>query len=158
MSLSSYIAAAKIAACIAVAGALFIGGCRYGQKDIKQDVADAEKVAALAALSEANKIIETERAKAKEAEAIAATYEQEKRDAEQKAADVAAGVRSGSLELQQRWAGCETQRLSAAVASASEPDAGAEDRAASAGRIVQAAADADAQIRGLQALVKADRQ
>lgn len=36
--------------------------------------------------------------------------------------------------------------------------AGADDRAASASRIVRAAAEADAQIRGLQALVKADRE
>lgn len=126
------------------------------KQQAKESTATAEAARSLWVASEQAR--KTEQARAEKAEAVAATYEQEKRDAEQKGEAVAAGVRAGSIELQQRWAGCETQRLSEAAERASQPDAGSEDRAASAGRIVQAAAECDAQVRGLQALVKADRE
>ena len=101
---------------------------------------------------------EAEHASAARANEIAESYERGKQDAQDTASRTAADLRAGNIKLRNEWAGCETQRLSDAAASASRIDAGADDRAASASRIVRAAAEADAQIRGLQALVKADRE
>ena len=100
----------------------------------------------------------TEHATARRTNEIAESYERGKQDAQVTADRVAADLRAGNLKLRNAWAGCETQRLSDATASAGRIDASADDRAASASRIVRAAADADAQIRGLQALVSADRE
>ncbi|WP_261370013.1 endopeptidase [Lysobacter antibioticus] len=121
-----------------------------------RDAAVEQRDSAVAERDNANKIIADERRRADEANAIAAKFEQEKRDAEANGAAVAAGLRAGSLSLRKRWEGCEA-RMSAAGAGGGEPDAGAADRAESAGRIVRAAAECDAQVRGLQAQVKADR-
>ena len=99
----------------------------------------------------------TEHASAERANEIAESYERGKQDAQVTSDRIAADLRAGNLKLRNAWAGCETHRLSDATASASRIDAGADDRAASASRIVRAAAEADAQIRGLQALVSADR-
>lgn len=101
---------------------------------------------------------EAEHASAARANEIAESYERGKKDAQVTSDRIAADLRAGNLKLRNAWAGCETQRLSDATASASRIDAGADDRAASASRIVRAAAEADAQIRGLQAIVKADRE
>ena len=84
---------------------------------------------------------------------VSEAYEKGKKDAEATGAAVTADLRAGNLKLQQRWAGCETQRLSDAAALAGEPDAAAGDREESAGRIVRAAVQCDAQVRGLQELL-----
>ena len=99
-----------------------------------------------------------EHASAQRATEIAESYERGKKDAQVTSDRIAADLRAGNLKLRNAWAGCETQRLSDSTSSASRIDAGADDRAASASRIVRAAAEADAQIRGLQALVSADRE
>lgn len=150
----------RILASIVVALALLLGYAMWAKSHAQ---AEAEKAVAaqdlaestLAAVERARK---SEQAKAKQLETIAAQYEQDKADAQDKASTVAAGVADGTLQLRMEWAGCRTQRLSDAAASASQSDGGAGDRAASAGRIIRAAAAADAQVRGLQAVVKADRQ
>lgn len=102
-------------------------------------------------------VIAVERQRVKRAEAVATQYEQEKADAESKGAAVADGLRSRALRLQDRWAGCEA-RVSGLAAASGQPDGAADDRADSAGRIVRAAAVCDAQVRGLQALVRSDRE
>ncbi|WP_447897996.1 endopeptidase [Stenotrophomonas sepilia] len=117
---------------------------------VAKKVAEQERDNAIA-------VIAVERQRVKRAEAVATQYEQEKADAESKGAAVADGLRAGNLRLQQRWAGCEA-RVSDLAASAVQPDGAADDRADSAGRIVRAAAACDAQVRGLQALVRADRE
>jgi hypothetical protein len=89
---------------------------------------------------------------------VSEAYEKGKKDAEATAASVAADLRAGNLRLQQRWAGCEAQRLSDAAALAGELDAAARDREESAGRIVRAAAECDAQVRGLQELLILERE
>lgn len=88
---------------------------------------------------------------------VSEAYEKGKGDAEATGAAVTADLRAGNLRLQQRWAGCEKQRLSDATAPAGEPDAAAGDREESAGRIVRAAAQCDAQVRGLQELLILER-
>ncbi len=67
-----------------------------------------------------------------------------------------ADLRAGNVRLREQWAGCRSQ-VSGDAGAGQEPDAGADDRAASAGRVVRAADDADIQIRGLQQYAEACR-
>ncbi|PJK01449.1 hypothetical protein CO615_04000 [Lysobacteraceae bacterium NML75-0749] len=91
-------------------------------------------------------------------ESAAQKYEQEKQDAEQRAEKLAADLRTGAVRLRERWQGCPASpSVPAASAAASIADAGAADRSESAARIVRAAAECDAQVRGLQAVIRADR-
>ncbi|WP_217279090.1 endopeptidase [Stenotrophomonas maltophilia] len=127
------------------------------QAERARDFAQTAKAVAEQERNNAIAVIAVERQRVKRAEAVATQYEQEKADAESKGAAVADGLRTRALRLQDRWAGCEA-RVSDLAASPSEPDGAADDRADSAGRIVRAAAACDAQVRGLQALVRADRE
>jgi hypothetical protein len=106
----------------------------------------------------AKAITAIERQRVARAEQVATKFEQEKQDAERKGSAVAAGLRNGNLQLQQRWQGCEAARVSDLGAGIAQSDGGADDRSGSAGRIVRAAAHCDAQVRGLQAQVRADRE
>lgn len=127
------------------------------QAERARDNAQTAKAVAEQERDNAIAVIAVERQRVKRAEAVATQYEQEKADAESKGAAVADGLRAGNLRLQQRWAGCEA-RVSDLAATPSEPDGAADDRAEGARDLVRAAAEADAQIRGLQALVRADRE
>lgn len=89
---------------------------------------------------------------------ISGSYEKGKSDAELESKRITVELRTGALKLQRYWASCETQRLSEAAASASEPDAETRNREESAGRIVRAAAQCDAQVRGLQELIIIERK
>ena len=90
--------------------------------------------------------------------AVSAAYEKGKRDAEQNSKRVVADLRTGNLVLRNRWTACQASLdVPTTPAGPSEPDAGAADRAESAGRIVQAAAQCDAQVRGLQELLLLER-
>lgn len=127
------------------------------QAERARDNAQAAKKVAEQERDNAIAVIAVERQRVKRAEAVATQYEQEKADAESKGAAVADGLRAGNLRLQQRWAGCEA-RVSDLAASTGQPDGAADDRADGARDLVRAAAEADAHIRGLQALVRADRE
>ena len=67
-----------------------------------------------------------------------------------------ADLRSGNLRLQERWRSCAAS-LPGPGGAAGQPDAAADDRSESAGRIVRAAAECDAQVLGLQGVIRADR-
>lgn len=127
------------------------------QAERARDNAQTAKAVAEQERDNAIAVIAVERQRVKRADTIAAKTLEEMRDAESKGAAVADGLRAGNLRLQQRWAGCEA-RVSDLAASTGQPDGAADDRADSAGRIVRAAAACDAQVRGLQALVRADRE
>ncbi|MBA0362375.1 endopeptidase [Stenotrophomonas maltophilia] len=127
------------------------------QAERARDYAKTAKAVAEKERDNAIAVIAVERQRVKRAEAVATQYEQEKADAESKGAAVADGLRAGNLRLQQRWAGCEA-RVSDLAASTDQPDGAPDDRADSAGRIVRAAAACDAQVRGLQALIRSDRE
>lgn len=91
--------------------------------------------------------------------AVSAAYEKGKSDAEATAKRTVADLRAGNLVLRDRWASCQANAdLPRAAAAPGEPDAGTADRAESAGRIVQAAAKCDAQVRGLQELLLLERK
>lgn len=123
---------------------------RTALADLRADLADARADASASA-----RAVEAIRAQA--AAAAAEQYEQGKLDAQTAADRVVAGLNAGTVRLRREWAGCETSRLSAAAARAAEPDAADRLRAASAGRIVRAVAECQAQRDGLMALVRADR-
>ena len=101
--------------------------------------------------SEGARKIEADKARA--ANAVAEKYEQDKKDAEAAAKRVADDLRAGNLRLRKLWEGCQA-RPAAQSDSASQSDAAADDRAESAGRIVRAAREADAQIRALQDFIR----
>jgi hypothetical protein len=111
----------------------------------------AERDAIAAARSE-------EQTRARYMAGVDAAYQRGLTDASAKGERVAADLRAGALQLRQRWQGCEARHLPGPAAPASVADADADDRAASAGRIVRAAAECDAQVEGLQALIRADRR
>ena len=91
--------------------------------------------------------------------AVSAAYEKGKSDAEAAAKRTVADLRAGNLVLRERWSACKAgDGVSSPTTNPSEPDAGARDREESAGRIVQAAAQCDAQVRGLQELLLLERK
>jgi hypothetical protein len=115
---------------------------------------EAQRATAAAQASEQARQAEAE--KADLANQVAIEYERGKQDAQAVADRVADDLRAGALRLRKQWQGCEA-RVPEAATGPGEPDAGAADRAEGARRIVRAAAECDAQVKGLQALVKADR-
>lgn len=68
-----------------------------------------------------------------------------------------AGLLNGTVRLRDEWATCRSTVDALAGSGSARPDAGANDRAASAGRIVRAARDADDTIRRLQDILRAER-
>jgi len=88
---------------------------------------------------------------------ISASYERGKSDAQTAADAVAAGLRAGTVRLRAQWRGCEASRVSNAAAAARELNAAEQSRADSAGAIVRAASQCDAQVRGLQAILVSER-
>lgn len=89
---------------------------------------------------------------------ISYAYEQGKQEAEASANRVVVDLRNGALRLRQQWAACKAEHMPETPTAASEPDAAPTGREESAARIVRAAAECDAQVRGLQELLIAERQ
>ena len=114
--------------------------------------AKAEQAAREEATLRKDKLIEAQNA-------VSAAYEKGKNDAEAAAKRTIADLRNGTVVMRERWTACKASAdLPTAAAGPSEPDAGAADRAESAGRIVQAAAQCDAQVKGLQELLSLERK
>ena len=146
--------------------ALLLAGAQTWRLDRAQDaIADmslqvAKDQAALAAAqvvaSEAARQQEQDRARA--ANEVAAAYEKGRDDAKAAGDRVAADLRAGVSRLQDRWRGCETRRVPGTADASGEPDASAIDRNESAGRIVGAAEQCDAQVIGLQDFIRSERK
>lgn len=150
--------ALAVLAVIAIGTALYFRGDSAISHSRAQQ-AESERDSARAEVNDLKAARDTEHRKAKEAQVIAAKYEDEKRAIETESARVVADLRAGNLRLRKLWeAQAATADLSRAVASTSQPDDQAADRAESASRIVRAAAECDAQVRGLQAVIEADRR
>lgn len=156
----------KLKAWILLAVVLWWGWTGHAAYDrlVLQTKADAALAAAQVATaraqsSEAARVEEQTRAQA--INSVAKAYERGKRDAQAKGDRVAADLRAGNERLRSMWQGCAARPaasgVSEAAAVAGEPDAGADLRAASAGRIVGAAASADAWIIALQAACQVGR-
>lgn len=91
--------------------------------------------------------------------AIDAQHARELQHAKQDADAVIAGLRDGNLRLRREWAGCQAAAgVPETPAGSAESDAAAEQRSQGASDLVRIAAEADAQIRALQAIVAADRK
>lgn len=89
---------------------------------------------------------------------IAAEYEAELDEIRTNARSLAADLAAGNVRLRDHWAGCATDRVSGDATTSRIADESARVRAESAARIIAAADEADAQVRGLQAVVKEDRR
>lgn len=92
--------------------------------------------------------------------AIDARHQKEMNDAKATADRVAAGLRAGNLRLRAEWS-CTpalAAEVSKAAAGAGSADGAAELRAKGAGDLIGNADEADATVRGLQAVLKAERQ
>lgn len=89
--------------------------------------------------------------------AAASNYEKGKTDAKANADALFAGLLSDNVRLRATWRCPTVSRVPATPAAPAEPDATADDRAAGARDLVRAAAECDAQVTALQALVRADR-
>lgn len=141
-------------------------GHAVGERQGNRRAAKAELALAHVERDAAYQLAEAE-AKAREAERraveriaeIEAKHASELGRIESEAEALVSDLRAGNLRLHQRWQACTaTGELSAAAARSGIADARADDRAESASRIVRAAAECDAQVRGLQAVIRADRE
>lgn len=153
----------KIAAIVCAILAVVAGiGCYLlsGSADragLRADAAEDRARALEQQILNADRIIKFERQQSDKYKAIGDEYEKQ-RDAAGLAADAAiAGLRAGTKRLQKQWGGCETDRLAASTASAIAADEATRDREEAIRRILRIGAEADAQIRGLQAVIKVDR-
>jgi hypothetical protein len=145
-----------------VSAASYFAGHSNGTEnaELKAKVAmDAHLAAdAKAEAEQKEKVRELEADVLEQQTAASEAYERGRKDAEAIGEAVAADLRAGALRLQQRWSGCEAaRRLPGPAAPAAESDAAAGDREESAARIVRAAAECDAQVRGLQDLLIRER-
>lgn len=163
--LDPYMAWVKGGAALVLLGALSYAGYQaydwaYTNGENAANVR-AEKVIAEFARKEAEaqaKARQAEQANARAVAKAAEEYERGKADAKATGDRVAAGLLAGTERLRDEWAAERaTNRLSDAATAARHADELAQLRAASAGRIVQIGAEADAQVRGLQRVVRADR-
>ena len=99
---------------------------------------------------------ETERLQRDAIEAVRTRYQEEMKNAQGAHDLVVADLRRDALRLRAHWQGCTaTADLSAAAAGAAGIDGAAGLRASSAGRIIGAGAECDAQVRGLQSVIRA---
>ena len=144
-------------------GALIFGGVQCsGKKTAEVALANAQKT-----LSDERAAVATERQKfiqwARDQEHRHAAdmaridADNQKRIANEKAANdrLVADLRAGNVRLHARWsAAVATAKLSQGVAAAGRPDAAERERQDSAARIIGAADRCDAQVKGLQDVVR----
>lgn len=166
-----YLSLVKTGLFVACVAAAFVYGCSRGhEKGVR---AGAAAVAKLREQQDNERVrFALEHAKAMEeqakryqtrAEAMSATatqYQEALTNANRKNDRTVADLRAGTLRFRKLWEDC-----SAAVPAPGEaapggrsPDEGAELRAASAGRIIGAGAECDAQVIGLQKILMDERQ
>ncbi|MBN4995486.1 lysis protein [Stenotrophomonas maltophilia] len=147
--------AVYLLASVAWSAAMFGAGWAWRGDRAEGEEAREQVKAGAAQVQQVNQTRAAEHAQAETMAAIGAKHEEERAAAPAVADAVVAGVRAGDLRLRDGWASCETQRLSDAVAAASERDAAAERRAEFAGAVVRVGRDADDQLAACQAVVRA---
>lgn len=100
-----------------------------------------------------------ERRHAEQMAQIGATHQQELTRVQSEHDRLVADQRAGIVRLRRTWAGCPSAPAVPGTGPAGPwADAGADDRAAGAADLVRAAATCDAQVRGLQEVIRADRK
>lgn len=145
-----------LAAALLVAAGLI--GYRIAASEGRAEIATLQMTYAEQAKAAAAAALERERKQAADFAATAQQYEQDKANAKADADRVAADLRSGALRLRDRWATQVLAGQAAVAAGSGQPDAAADDGAEGPADLVRAAADADSQIRWLQAILTKERQ
>lgn len=100
----------------------------------------------------------TEQRHAADMTRIGREHREELNDAQTAADRLVSDLRAGNVRLQERWRGCAAAQVPGAGGTSGGADAGADDRSESAGRVVRAAAECDAQVKGLQSVILSDRK
>jgi hypothetical protein len=145
--------AAALALCLWL---LYAAGVHAGRAEVQARF-DAYKGQVIGATAIARQRAEIKEAQDRTAFAlIAKQYQEDVSHAKADARQLAADLHAGRQRLQQRWT-CPAG-VPGAAAGAAGIDEAAADRAESAGRIVGAADEADAQIRALQDILRAERK
>jgi hypothetical protein len=137
---------------------LMLAGAKFWQHKAQDTQAafDAYRAKVMAATAKAAEDAhKAEKAEREAFAAIAVQHEKEKADADAKARKLAADLRAGRERLRQHWT-CPPGEAGA-TGGAPGADEDARLREESAGRIVGAAAEADAWIRALQDILRAER-
>lgn len=114
------------------------------------DAYKAEMIAKTEAARVASKRAESAQAGA--IQAALEAYKKEQDNAQDTGKAVTAGLNTGALKLREHWQGCP-ERVPAAASRPERGNAGAERRAKDTGYLVGVGADADAQVRALQAII-----
>ena len=149
-----------IQACIALLAlglAFWLGGqgTRADLADYKTKMAEKTAQVAQAATKASELARQQEQAHAQALADVAQQYEQDKTDAQESHARLVANLRRGTVRLQDHWtcpSGVPQVGTSTGIA-----DEIARLQQESAGRIVEAVAECEAQVKGLQAVALADR-
>ncbi|TWI04813.1 hypothetical protein IP90_00951 [Luteimonas cucumeris] len=136
-------------------------GSLRGDAKVSDYKAQAERAIAQAARQEAaasEHAREVEKAAQERVERLARAYEVDRKNAQEAADRTIADLRSGSIRLRKLWeADKATDRLSDTATATRHADEVTRLRQEAVGRIHGIGAEADAQVKGLQALVNADR-
>ena len=132
----------------------------YGRGYDAAEAIGAKALTALHAEIDAALIAAERDARGKEAEqrakndAVAAKYEEDRNYAQIQFDDDVAALRTGAVRLRTEWAGCETDLLSRTADAAARADDLARLREEGAANLVRLGAECDAQIEGLQGLIR----
>lgn len=168
-ALRPYLGLLKTGLFVACVAAAFAYGCSRGHEKGEADGAAQVRATELAkAKADTKAAQENQRAaeeratryqlRAEAQEAVSAQYLEELNNAHSKGDRLAADLLAGDVRFRKLWAQCQAVPATGHAATGTgAPDGATDDRAASAGRIVRAAAECDAQVRGLQALILAER-
>lgn len=146
---------AGILAAFALCAGMWIAGDVHGHKASNAKIATLQASYAETLAKYETQARAKEQAQAATIAQIDAQHAQEMKDAQAAADRTIADLRAGTLKLRKRWT---CPRVPEVAASPGKSDAAADDRAASAARIVRAADEADATIRALQEILRAERQ
>lgn len=123
--------------------------------DARMETAHAREQLAIAQTEAIAQARKREREWQAQADAIAARYEGERADAEETHRAVVADLERGAVRLRAHWQGCQaTAALSAAAAAAASADDIARLRNEAAADIVRVGAECDANVRGLQSVIR----
>jgi hypothetical protein len=149
VKLLAYVSGALLVACLLLSAGWYVEDASHDRTKAQHQAANDRAAREFAEAARAQ-----EQAWAERIAAADAKHQQELTDAKQAGERVADDLRSGALRLRREWSVCETGRLSNAAASAAKPDGGPADRNDLAGLVVRAGAECDAQIRGLQQVIR----
>lgn len=157
-AIKPYLIEIKFALAMVLLAAAFLAGHHVGELSSKAALAESGKKAAEATTTAVKAARAVEQKQADGFASIDAKYLGDLSYAQALSSRTVAGLRDGSVQLRQTWRCPAAASVPAPTAAPSQRDAGTDDRAESAGRIVRAADDADAQIRALQAILQAERE